>query len=510
MNPHRQLLADYAESGSEEAFRELVTAYIGFVHGCALRMVNGNTQLAEDIAQTVFNDLARQAKTLSPEVMIGGWLHRRTCFAAATAMRGERRRLVREREAFEMNALNFNDPDEALAAVAPVLDDAINQLGAEDRDAIVLRFFEQWNLRAIGEVMGTTEAAAQKRVQRALEKLRDLLMRRGVVMPVAALALAVGSASASAAPVGLAATISASALTAAHVGTGFSLSTLKIMALTKLQTTVIVAAVAVATVGTVATKIVILDRDPVYTPSAGQPDPTKIMREAEADTAAGRYKEAEGKFIWYRDNALKFQPSLKGVRDSFALSSWAQLAEKYPPAKKKLRSIRDEAVKQIRHGVADQQSIATSFIVMLSINNGLKDQALSLETFKWLDVYNQAVARQVYHLMEMQLVSAKEYALCDHYLDADNSYGKIYNMYLMQKKQMPKTGNPALDDFAEKYFSNKSARLVALLAINKHADDAERIAMEASKEVNTPEFTALLAEAKSGKVPASWPPGAPN
>lgn len=87
MTAHRQLLAEYANTGSEEAFREIVVAYIGIVHGCALRLVNGNSQLAEDIAQTVFTDLGRRAKTLSPEVIVGGWLHRRTCYAAAAAMR---------------------------------------------------------------------------------------------------------------------------------------------------------------------------------------------------------------------------------------------------------------------------------------------------------------------------------------------------------------------------------------------------------------------------------------
>ena len=307
MTAHRKLLADYAESGSEEAFRELVAAYIGLVHGSAMRLVNGQSQLAEDIAQTVFSDLARKAKTLSPDVMIGGWLHRRTCYAAATAMRGERRRLIREREALEMNSLSADD---ALASVAPVLDEAINQLADEDREAITLRFFERFNLRAIGEAMGTTEAAAQKRVARALEKLRGLLVRRGVVLSATGLALAVGSASATAAPAGLAMTISTAALTSAPAGAGFTWTTLKIMALTKLKITLIAVAVALVAAGTATT--VVINRDPSYTPPP-HPDPQKIMYEAAADTRAGRYKDALAKNIWYRNNALRYQPSLLGA-----------------------------------------------------------------------------------------------------------------------------------------------------------------------------------------------------
>src|SRR5262245_16403086 len=142
MTDGRQLLMQYVESGSEPAFRELVARYVDLVYSAAIRLVNGDAHRAEDITQTVFADLARIADTLSNEVMLGGWLHRHTCFFAAKFMRGERRRQNRERQAVEMNALQ--DPSEAnLKWIAPVLDEAIDQLDAEDRTAILLRFFEQ-------------------------------------------------------------------------------------------------------------------------------------------------------------------------------------------------------------------------------------------------------------------------------------------------------------------------------------------------------------------------------
>ncbi|HEU0040124.1 MAG TPA: sigma factor, partial [Verrucomicrobiae bacterium] len=104
MTDGQQLLAQYAESGSETAFRELVTRYVDLVYSAAVRLVNGDTHLAEDVTQTVFADLARLAHALSREVMLGGWLHRHTCFVASKTMRGERRRQARERQAAEMNA----------------------------------------------------------------------------------------------------------------------------------------------------------------------------------------------------------------------------------------------------------------------------------------------------------------------------------------------------------------------------------------------------------------------
>src|SRR6266567_3991827 len=179
MTDGQQLLAHYAESGSETAFRELVTRYVDLVYSAAVRLVNGDTHLAEDVTQTVFADLARLARTLSRDATLGGWLHRHACFIASKTLRAERRRLARERQAVEMNAMEDHSAAN-LAQVAPILDDAINQLGSEDRTAILLRFFEPHDFQSVGAAMGSSEDAARKRVDRALEKLELLLKRRGV------------------------------------------------------------------------------------------------------------------------------------------------------------------------------------------------------------------------------------------------------------------------------------------------------------------------------------------
>src|SRR5437868_13184722 len=102
MTDSQQLLAEYARNGSEAAFRELVARFVGLVYSTALRLVEGDTHRAEDVAQTVFVNLARKARTLPEDVRLGGWLHRDTCLVASHAMRGERRRRSRERQAAEM------------------------------------------------------------------------------------------------------------------------------------------------------------------------------------------------------------------------------------------------------------------------------------------------------------------------------------------------------------------------------------------------------------------------
>jgi RNA polymerase sigma factor (sigma-70 family) len=244
----QRLLAEYVEGGSETAFCELVTRYLDLVYSSAVRLMDGDTHRAEDVAQTVFADLARLARNLSKDVMLGGWLHRRTCHVAATMHRSERRRQVREQQAVQMNAINDHSSAN-LAQVPPLLDEAINQLGAEDRTAILLCFFEQNDFRSIGLALSTSEDAAQKRVSRALEKLHSLLKHRGVTLSAAALGTALATEAVTAAPAGLAVSIGSAALASAAVTGGTTLTLLKIITMTKVKMAV-VGAIALAGVAT--------------------------------------------------------------------------------------------------------------------------------------------------------------------------------------------------------------------------------------------------------------------
>lgn len=208
MTETRTLLRQYAEEGSELAFQELVERYIDLVYSTALRIVNGDSHAAADISQMVFVRLSQKARHLATEVRnLGGWLHRDTCYVAAVLIRGEQRRRIRERQAVEMNTLN-DETDTRLTNVLPILDDAINELGDDDREAIMLRFFEQQSFRALGQNVGSSEDAARMRVNRALEKLHGLLRSRGVAaVSVGALASILGTKAVSAAPIGLAASV---------------------------------------------------------------------------------------------------------------------------------------------------------------------------------------------------------------------------------------------------------------------------------------------------------------
>ena len=234
MTENQQLLVEYVRTGSEAAFREIVERYIALVYSTALRLVEGDTGSAQDVTQTVFLHLSRNARKLAGGALLGGWLHRDACFVAAKTLRRERRRQAREREAVLMNSLE--DHSQAnLDKVAPLLDEAINQLGTEDRTAVLLRFFEQRDFRAVGAALGSTEDAARMRVSRALEKLHVLLKHRGVTLSAAALGSALAGEAVTAAPAGLAASVAGSVLATSAAGGGMAAAVLKIMAMTKFK-----------------------------------------------------------------------------------------------------------------------------------------------------------------------------------------------------------------------------------------------------------------------------------
>jgi len=245
------LLHAYVQEESEAAFQELVNRYIDLVFSTAIRRLGGNRQLAEDVSQQVFTDLARKAGSLPKNLMLGGWLHRHTGFVASNLMRAELRRQTREMKALEMNAIN--EPSEAdWNQLAPVLDEAMDQLDSCDRDALVLRFFEQQDLRAVGAAFGITDDAAQKRVSRAVERLRELLASRGsAILPVAALSLALATHSVQSAPFGLGSKIGKTALNAAAGAAGVGIIATVLNWFSPLATKIALAAAAAVILATV-------------------------------------------------------------------------------------------------------------------------------------------------------------------------------------------------------------------------------------------------------------------
>jgi RNA polymerase sigma factor (sigma-70 family) len=247
-----ELLAHYVRDRSEAAFAALVQRYVNLVYSVALRKLN-NAHAAQEITQAVFVILARKAASLSPRVVLSGWLYQTARFTAANYLRTEIRRAKREQEAYMQSLSNEPEPD-IWPQIAPMLEDAMGRLGQKDRNAVVLRFLEGKNLSQVGAALGASEDAAKMRVNRALEKLRKFFTQRGVVLTGTIIGGAISANSVQAAPVGLVAVIAGTAVK----GSAISASTitlvkgaLKLMAWTKAKTAAVAgAAVIVATLTT--------------------------------------------------------------------------------------------------------------------------------------------------------------------------------------------------------------------------------------------------------------------
>ncbi len=241
------LLREYIERGSEAAFASLVERHVNMVYSVALRRT-GDARQAEEITQAVFVILAKKSRQLGKYHSLSGWLYQTAQLTALTHIRGEIRRARREQEAYVQTLVNEKEPD-VWAQIAPLLEDAMTGLNETDRHAIVLRFFDGKSMREVGTALGRNENAAKMRVNRAVEKLQQFFLKRGVTSTAETLTRAISTHSVQPAPLALAKTVTAIALakgTIASVST-VALAKTTLFALT-MKTKIIVASAIVTVI----------------------------------------------------------------------------------------------------------------------------------------------------------------------------------------------------------------------------------------------------------------------
>jgi RNA polymerase sigma factor (sigma-70 family) len=242
----QELLRDYSASRSEPAFAELARRHVDLVYSAALRMLRDAHQ-AEDVTQGVFMALAQTAAQLTEHPVLSGWLHRTARNLAVKAIRTDARRRAREHEAATMNELLSGQSDANWEQIAPHLDAALGELDDPDRDALLLRYFERKSAREMAETLGISDEAAQKRVSRATERLREVFAKRGIAVGAGGLAVVLAANTVQSAPVGLVATISAAAAAGAAVTTATIATTATTIAMTTLQKVIVATTIAIVT-----------------------------------------------------------------------------------------------------------------------------------------------------------------------------------------------------------------------------------------------------------------------
>src|ERR1035437_4100871 len=231
----QRLLREYAERRVEAAFGELVRRHVDLVYSAALRMVR-DAHLAEDVTQGVCVALSQSAAQLTERPVLSGWLHRTTQNLAANAVRSDVRRRAREQEAAAMNELLSAEPDPGWEHIALHLDAALGELSEGDREALLLRYFQRQSAGEMAQTLGISDEAAQKRVSRAVERLREFFAKRGVAVGASGLVAGISANAVQAAPAGRALTIT----------TATAATATKAIAMTALQKTIIPAAIAAA------------------------------------------------------------------------------------------------------------------------------------------------------------------------------------------------------------------------------------------------------------------------
>lgn len=206
-----QLLREYVHQGSQAAFAALVERHINFVYSTCLREVH-NAAVAEDVTQVVFLILARKAPSLRETGTLAGWLYKTSCFTAKNALRQEVRR--RRHEMSSMQELidetatpHGQTPDSGWEQLEELLHEALSTLNSDQRNVIFLRFFEGKSVRDAGEALGISEKAAERRLSRALEKMRRHCAGHGHVFSLAAIATLLAENAVQAAPTGCVSTV---------------------------------------------------------------------------------------------------------------------------------------------------------------------------------------------------------------------------------------------------------------------------------------------------------------
>ena len=233
------------------------------------------------------------------------------------------------------------------------------------------------------------------------------------------------------------------------------------------------------------------------------PDPLEVMHSGLQDAMDGRHEVALAKFLWFHENALSFDQALIGVRLSFALSYWHQLANDYPPAMTALQETRNQAERSFLSAGYRFQD----FHDLSSLNRELGTPTRTAEVFKQVTHRDINAAHQVYHIAEPALVAEKEFSLCNTFLEPEKRLDVALRGFRVARRfETSNFGSGRRPpEIAFKHLVQNLSVLIALLVINNRASEAQAVADRAQAALPDYQVLPELESALAGHVPPAWP-----
>lgn len=185
-------LQDYAITRDPDSFRVIVQRYESFVYAVCRRMLTSAD--AEDAVQDVFFKLMRHADQIQDDAT--GWLHR--C-AVNTCRDTLRRNQTRRRRESNLQTTDRDADESPSGQLLAEVDEALLELQDEERSLLTRYYLDGETQQSIATDLLVNQSTIQRRIDAALERLRNVISKRGIVAAAAGIAAAMATSSTQAA-----------------------------------------------------------------------------------------------------------------------------------------------------------------------------------------------------------------------------------------------------------------------------------------------------------------------
>jgi len=195
----------------------------------------------------------------------------------------------------------------------------------------------------------------------------------------------------------------------------------------------------------------------------------ELPSEAMIDYYKADYASAHVKYEWYFENAEKLKPSLRGVRVSFCLAGWVEVAKKYPPAMKRIIELKENALNNF-----NEKNSIDAFRDFSCISRYLETGNEVLDIFYSYHQKNKELSKQLFRHAYDFLVENKEWEVCTEYMDNfSEKYDLSFHCFDHTSKDEHNYGNEfvePLHQYRIELLKNGIIPLFKILAIKSDTD----------------------------------------